>query len=433
MRAQIIQAVHHIEESLREPIEIAELAQLTGYSCYHFQKKFSEVVGLPVGTYITQRRLQAACQAILEGEPALTTAVSFDFETYAGFYKAFVNAYGCSPRRYRQLYQGEKKQIGGKEADLLAITKDQVYAAARQWPLPNTIQVKEVTADHKKDCGVWQINEEYLLKYWRDKQALLKELAVAEQLQQQGIATRLPMYTKQGSAYYQQETGWYSLLKLLPGAPLDNMELWRDMSYYGYTSGQMIGKLHQSLTQFDQTLAANQDFYQEVTSWAVPLVQKINQQWQLGISDEFFCRYELDVKAVQTLPVQLIHRDMHPGNIIYCGKQVVGAIDFELSEKNIRIFDPCYYVTGALSMSDSGQEWIGLLSATLKGYHQENPLSDAERRSVFSVLVGLQMICTAYFHNSSNLNYQALAAKNRTLLVDIIQRETEIREAVYAF
>lgn len=46
----------------------------------------------------------------------------------------------------------------------------------------------------------------------------------------------------------------------------------------------------------------------------------------------------------------MIHRDPNPGNIILCGDNW-GILDFDLSERNIRIFDPCYAATAILSES----------------------------------------------------------------------------------
>lgn len=49
------------------------------------------------------------------------------------------------------------------------------------------------------------------------------------------------------------------------------------------------------------------------------------------------------------LPRQLIHRDVHFGNFLFDHGEFSGYIDFDLSQKNIRIFDICYFLTGLLS------------------------------------------------------------------------------------
>ncbi len=51
------------------------------------------------------------------------------------------------------------------------------------------------------------------------------------------------------------------------------------------------------------------------------------------------------------LPRHIIHRDPNPSNIIMRDGKITGFIDFELSERNIRIFDPCYASTAILSES----------------------------------------------------------------------------------
>ena len=61
---------------------------------------------------------------------------------------------------------------------------------------------------------------------------------------------------------------------------------------------------------------------------------------------EIICDYD-DVVLYPKLPRQIIHRDPNPGNII-CAEVQWGFIDFELAERNVRIYDPCYAATADL-------------------------------------------------------------------------------------
>ena len=78
---------------------------------------------------------------------------------------------------------------------------------------------------------------------------------------------------------------------------------------------------------------------------------------KLDVADEIFAGYEKEfVKLYPLLTKQVIHRDPNPGNLILA-EEGWGVIDFELSEKNVRIFDPCYAATAILSETfEAGNE-----------------------------------------------------------------------------
>lgn len=76
-------------------------------------------------------------------------------------------------------------------------------------------------------------------------------------------------------------------------------------------------------------------------------------------------------KLYPLLPKQLIHRDPNPSNIIVDYGEITGFLDFELTERNVRIFDPCYAATAILSETyedtslerDKGSPFSAALSA----------------------------------------------------------------------
>jgi AraC-like DNA-binding protein len=60
-------------------------------------------MGVSVYRYITQRRLIAAKSRIEAGESMENVALAVGFSDYSGFYRAFKQEYGISPRQYRNL------------------------------------------------------------------------------------------------------------------------------------------------------------------------------------------------------------------------------------------------------------------------------------------------------------------------------------------
>jgi Ser/Thr protein kinase RdoA (MazF antagonist) len=59
----------------------------------------------------------------------------------------------------------------------------------------------------------------------------------------------------------------------------------------------------------------------------------------------------------------------------------ISFIDFELSERNVRLFDPCYCATGILSETPEltqFDKWIEITSSILRGYNEAAHLTEAE-------------------------------------------------------
>ena len=101
MTIDIMQSLDYIEQNLKTDVTADEMASIAGYSVFHYYRLFSQQVGLPIAAYITKRRLDHALEEISNGRIAVEVVMEYGFDTYAGFYKAFIRIYGCSPKKYR--------------------------------------------------------------------------------------------------------------------------------------------------------------------------------------------------------------------------------------------------------------------------------------------------------------------------------------------
>ena len=161
--------------------------------------------------------------------------------------------------------------------------------------------------------------------------------------------------------------------------------------------GEVIGQLTLALSKVDATVN-EANIYKSARESAIPtLVEKIN------LPQEFIERYEKVFGAIyESLPQQIIHRDPNPGNIIL-SENNWGILDFDLSEKNIRIFDPCYAATAILSESfeadnsDKLHQWIMIYKNIIYGYDEVVKLSDNEWKAIPFVIITNQLISTAWF------------------------------------
>ncbi|MCL2773342.1 MAG: phosphotransferase [Oscillospiraceae bacterium] len=97
-------SLDYIEQNLKTDIETEELAQMTGYSVGHYCRMFKRITDSSVAGYILKKRINYALAEISSGRKAIDVVLEYGFNTYAGFYKAFVKIYGCSPKKYLMIY-----------------------------------------------------------------------------------------------------------------------------------------------------------------------------------------------------------------------------------------------------------------------------------------------------------------------------------------
>ncbi|HBD63053.1 MAG TPA: hypothetical protein DC038_01325 [Clostridiales bacterium] len=201
---------------------------------------------------------------------------------------------------------------------------------------------------------------------------------------------------------------------------------------FGNKYGESIARLHRALTVIESEIQPyEQNLYTHVTGWALLEVRKQNIQFNMGLPDTFFEDYINNFSILfDKLPKQLIHRDPNPSNILFDGGEVTGFIDFDLSERNVRLWDPCYCATGILSewrgIDDIYEKWLDVLEGILHGYDNVNPLTFEEKQAVFYIICSIQMICVAYFEGVTE--YKELAKTSREMLKSIWKNEMHIRK-----
>ena len=200
--------------------------------------------------------------------------------------------------------------------------------------------------------------------------------------------------------------------KRLHGTPLCCRTVFEDPTV-AYIIGEKIADLHKKLSLYDPQDFQQANLYRDSME-NLEQVQKIAH-----LNDDFCTQYKAGFKPLYPqLPVQLIHRDLNPSNMIFDGKAFIGFIDFDLTEVNIRIFDLCYCATAILSECFGNgrhlERWKTILHDLIQGYHRVCALSEQEMNAVPYVIYSIQIICIAYF--SAHDKYAELAETNIQML-----------------
>ena len=93
----------YVEKHYTDSITLADLAKRFFVSSSTVSHLFKQKLGVSFYRYVTQRRLIAAKVRIEEGMLLEDVATACGFQDYSGFYRAFKQVYGISPRQYRNL------------------------------------------------------------------------------------------------------------------------------------------------------------------------------------------------------------------------------------------------------------------------------------------------------------------------------------------
>ena len=94
----------YMEEHLDEPLSISDLSRRACLSATTFKEGFRRLYGLPVHTWLQQRRMERAAELLRDSSlSVLGVAQSVGYSSASQFSAAFRRQYGMSPTVYRKM------------------------------------------------------------------------------------------------------------------------------------------------------------------------------------------------------------------------------------------------------------------------------------------------------------------------------------------
>ena len=102
-QSRIGQVLRFIHGHLDQPMTVASLATLGGWSRWQFQRVFAAHTGSSVAQYIRELRLSKAAEQLLgTDDRQIDIALACGFESDISFSRSFRQHFGCSPGQYRK-------------------------------------------------------------------------------------------------------------------------------------------------------------------------------------------------------------------------------------------------------------------------------------------------------------------------------------------
>lgn len=108
IRHELVRMVNeYIEEHMAEPISLDMLAEHVHMSKYYFLRRFKELTGMTVHSYLNNKRLIRCCEELKKGTAIGAVWGKCGFADYSSFLRNFRKEYGMSPTRYLSWLEGE--------------------------------------------------------------------------------------------------------------------------------------------------------------------------------------------------------------------------------------------------------------------------------------------------------------------------------------
>ena len=274
----------------------------------------------------------------------------------------------------------------------------------------------------------WSVNDDYVIKEYSDRNALLRNIEMFKILHKEGIPVPVLCPLPGGKEFYEKHDKMYLLTSKIKGNSIVNISQCDEAWFFQF--GTILAKLHLTFRKCEVTLRVwNNSLLEEMKGWVSANLKKFSPEYISG--DEIEKAIMQLSQDYQDLPKQLIHRDVHLGNFLFEGKDFTGYIDFDLSQSNIRIFDLCYFLLGILVEEDNYrvnvEHWYIVIRQVLDGYHSLAELEQIEKLSIPCVMKNIELLFTAYF---LSIGDERLAKASADLFYFVCRNEEGILDAI---
>jgi Ser/Thr protein kinase RdoA (MazF antagonist) len=272
-----------------------------------------------------------------------------------------------------------------------------------------------ITDEHIKQIysSAWQIGDKYVLKTGSNIDEVHRNLLIINALSSQNLPVATIIKTVDGLDYIIEDNTYFFISKKIDGEHLADIYNSK-YSELAYLIGEVIGKLHIAFRACQEKISCNDnDFYGEIIGW---VSQTYHDKNITLIPEDILKECVSELKNIYpSLPRQLIHRDIHLGNMLFQNNLLTGYIDFDLSQINARIFDLCYmslsFLIGNVDNQDKTIKWFEILNNIVNGYSAVISLSHNEKKAIPIMMVAIEMLFVAYFINNNDSECANGAAK----------------------
>ncbi len=249
---------------------------------------------------------------------------------------------------------------------------------------------------------VWQIGEDYVLKVYNEPESLKRNITINRHLESMGIPVGKLICTCEGEQYIEDNGQFFFVSTRLQGSNILSLKFGDKIAL---AMGEIIAKLHIAFDSLEVKIEVwDNSLINEINGWIKESFeasgwQNVSRKDYEAVADKLRNNYDKLQKG-------LIHRDVHFGNFLFDKGDFSGYIDFDLSQKNIRIFDLCYFSLSVLSEKDkfeiNKERWFDFTKNVFAGYNKIISLTNEEKESAVTVMQCIELLFLAYFESQED-------------------------------
>lgn len=268
--------------------------------------------------------------------------------------------------------------------------EDELNEVLSLFGIQNVIDIQKIYK------SAWKINNTYVLKRSFNSTELDKSISLSNMLIEKNIPVAKYLTTIDGKSYAMNDNAYYCLMSKMSGEHINPYV--GDIKNTGKMLGNIVANLHLALKDIGSKLECYDAYYiKELDGW---ISEEIKAK-QINIRKEIIYKCFAFKPLYSTLPRQLIHRDIHLGNLMFEKGKFMGYLDFDISQKNARILDICYLgasmLVGNYQHEDRFSLWCEIFDGVLEGYEEISLFTQSEKESIPIIFVLIELTFVAFF------------------------------------
>jgi len=222
------------------------------------------------------------------------------------------------------------------------------------------------------------------------------EYEVIRHVHNSGLPVAVPLRDRQGRVAVAWEGHYYRLAPCLPSADGEVTGSARDLLFHNY--GKTIAEMHLALAAFPRDKLDGRVERTVLESEVFDVGMPIITAYLSGRQEAGFRAMLADLApamrdALRGLPEQLIHRDCHAENLLSCGSEVTGIVDWDHLIVGPRVLDVAYFAVQAAKhdVRDATKmaQWFHDLPLLVQGYTSVSALSTEEQAVIPYVMIAV--------------------------------------------
>lgn len=118
--SKFVEICDYIDSHCSEDLKLDEVADMSGFSKFYFERLFKQFTGTSFYKYVNQKRIAKASELLIEpGNSVTDVALNCGFMSISSFIRMFKLQKGCTPTEFKSMYWSLEIERNGEKAELV--------------------------------------------------------------------------------------------------------------------------------------------------------------------------------------------------------------------------------------------------------------------------------------------------------------------------